>query len=170
MDSLLVAFAIGLVVWLLMRRAVYARARRQMAQREASGQAPPPSGDARSMPRLGTPGTVTRDQVARLRERSFEPSRDWSHEEAQLILDTVTYLRAVIREETDDDDPPIEIQNKVLGFILTDETMREATQDWAINLTREDEESGRFDLPHDETYERVADFIEDLWEDSTGGV
>lgn len=172
MDSLLVAFAIGLVVWLLMRRAVYARARRQMEARRGAGPGPAEDADAdatRSMPRIGVPGTVTRDQLARLRRFNFEPSRAWSREEAQLILDAVAYLRAAVRQETGDSDPPIEIQNEVLRQILTDEALREAVQDWGLNRTREEEGEDRISLAPDETYDRVAAIIEELWEDETGG-
>lgn len=170
MDSLLVAFAIGLVVWLLMRRAVYARARRQMEARRGAGPGPAEDADAtRSMPRIGVPGTVTRDQLARLRRFNFEPSRVWSREEAQLILDAVAYLRAAVRQETGDSDPPVEIQNEVLRQILTDEALREAVQDWGLNRTREEEGEDRISLAPDETYDRVAAIIEDLWEDETGG-
>ena len=172
LDSLLVAFAVGLVVWLLMRRAVYARARRQMEARRGAGPGPAQDSDTdgtRSMPRIGVPGTVTRDQLARLGRFGFEPSRAWSREEAQLILDAVAYLRAAIRQETGDSDPPIEIQNEVLRIVLTDEALREAVQDWGLNRTREEEGEDRISLAQDETYDRVAAIIDDLWEDETGG-
>ena len=38
---------------------------------------------------------------------------------SQLILDTVTYLRAVIYEATGEANAPIEVQNEILKFILT---------------------------------------------------
>ena len=171
MDSLLIAVAVGLVVWLLMRRAAYARARRQFAARQgapASDGAAQPPGDQKSMPRIGVPGTITRAQMAELRANNFEPMRQWSKEEAQLILDTVVYFRAVILDETGDDDPPLEVQNRLLSFILTDEELRDSVQEWSLNRTREEEEAGRMILPRDETYERIADEIADLWEDGTG--
>ncbi len=165
LDSLLVAFAIGLVVWLMMRRIVHQRARQRMAARqagpEASGGA---SSEQRTMPRMGAPGTVTRAQIAELRARHFEPSRHWSREEAQLILDAVSYLRAVILQETGDADPPIEIQNKVLGFILTDDALRGAVLDWSLNRTREEEAGTPDGPPRDEIYERVAAFVTELWQ------
>ncbi len=172
MDSLLIAVAVGVVIWLLMRRAAYARARRQMAARQqpagAEAAAASPGGE-KSMPRFGVPGTITRDQMTELRALEFEPMREWSKEEAQLILDTVVYLRAVIFDETGDPDPPHEVQNTLLGFILTDEELREAILEWSLNRTREEEEeSGRLILPRDETYERVADEIAELWEAGTG--
>ena len=70
------------------------------------------------MPRLGTPGTITRDQI-KLKDNDFTPERQWSKEEAQLILDTVTYLRAVIYMVSEEASPPIEVQNEILKFILT---------------------------------------------------
>ncbi len=171
MDSLLIAVAVGLVIWLLMRRAAYARARRQMAARQGApsseGAAPPP-GDQKTMPRFGNPGTITRAQIAELRAQNFEPMRQWSKEEAQLILDAVVYFRAVILDETGDKDPPLEVQNTLLGFILTDEELRDSVLEWSLNRTREEEESGRLILPRDETYERIADEVAELWEAGTG--
>ena len=171
MDSLLIAVAVGLVVWMLMRRAAYKRARRQMAARQGSpgaeGAAPAPDGQ-KTMPRFGVPGTITRAQMAELRALDFEPMRQWSKEEAQLILDSVVYLRAVILGKTGDSNPPLEVQNRLLGFILTDEELRDSIQEWSLNRTREEEEADRLVLPRDETYERVADEVAELWEAGTG--
>ena len=171
MDSLLIAVAVGLAVWLLMRRAVYRRARRQMEMRRqapgAEADAAPPEGQ-KSMPRLGVPGTITRAQMAQLRALDFEPMRQWSKEEAQLILDTVVYFRAVILDETGDSNPPLDVQNRLLGFILTDEELRDAVLEWSMNRTREEEEAERIVLPRDETYDRVADEIAELWEAGAG--
>lgn len=171
MDSLLIAVAVGLVVWVLMRRAAYARARRQMAARqrpEAAEDAAPSPDEQKSMPRFGVPGTITRSQIADLRALEFEPMRQWSKEEAQLILDTVAYFRAVILDETGDSNPPLEVQNTLLSFILTDEELRESILEWSLNRTREEEEAGHLVLPRDETYERVADEVAELWEAGTG--
>ncbi len=165
MDSLLVAFAIGLVIWLMMRRIVQQRARQRMAGEAEAGEAPR---GQRTMRRIGTPGTVTRAQMAELRACHFEPSRHWSREEAQLILDAVSYLRAVIAEETGDDDPPIEIQNEVLGFILTDDALREAILDWSLNRRHGEEDAAEDAMPRDETYARVAEYVTELWEAEAG--
>ena len=167
MDSLLIAVAVGIVIWLLMRRAAYARARRQMAARQqqpAGAGADAPAAGQKTMPRIGTPGTITRTQIAELRALDFEPMRQWSREEAQLILDTVAYLRAVILDETGDSNPPLEVQNRLLGFILTDEELRDSLLEWSLNRTREEERAERLVLPRDETYERVADEVAELWE------
>ena len=170
MDSLLIAVAVGLVVWLLMRRAAYARARRQFAARRqvpgADDGAPAPDGQ-KTMPRFGIPGTITRAQIAELRAHDFEPMRQWSKEEAQLILDTVVYFRAVILDETGDSDPPLEVQNRLLGFILTDEELRDTVLEWSLNRTREEMEAERIVLPRDETYRRVAEEVAELWEAGT---
>ena len=171
MDSLLIAVAVGLAVWLLMRRAVYRRARRQMEMRRqpaAPGADPSPPEGQKTMPRLGVPGTITRAQMAALRALDFEPMRQWSKEEAQLILDTVVYFRAVIFDETGDDNPPLEVQNRLLGLILTDEELRDSILEWSLNRTREEEEAERIVLPRDETYDRVADEIAELWEAGPG--
>ena len=171
MDSLLIAVAVGLVIWLLMRRAAYARARRQFAARQqmpgTEDAVPSPDGQ-KTMPRLGIPGTITRGQMAELRALDFEPMRQWSKEEAQLILDTVVYFRAVILDETGDSNPPLEVQNRLLGFILTDEELRDTILEWSLNRTREEIEAERTVLPRDETYQRVADEVAELWEAGTG--
>ena len=170
MDSLLIAVAVGIVIWLLMRRAAYARARRQMAARQqpAGAEAAASPGGQKSMPRFGAPGTITRGQMAELRALEFEPMSQWSKDEAQLILDTVVYFRAVIFDETGDTDPPQDVQNTLLGFVLTDDELREGVLEWSLNRTREEEESERLILPRDETYERVADEVAELWEAGTG--
>ncbi len=168
MDSLLIAFAIGLVIWLMMRRIVQQRARQRMAAQQARAEAPGEAEAAqRSMPRIGAPGTVSRAQMAELRGHHIEPSRQWSREEAQLILDAVSYLHAVIEDETGDADPPIEIQSKVLAFILTEEALREAVLDWSLNRTHDDDETPG-SLPRDETYARIAEFVTELWEAEAG--
>lgn len=169
MDSLLIAVVVGLVVWLFMRRMVNQRTRLRAARQQAAaqgsaapaGESPP---DQKTMPRFGVPGSVTRAQLAQLRACHLEPSRQWSREEAQLILNAVAYLRVAITDVTGDDDPPIEVQNDVLGFILTDEALRESVQDWSLNRTREEEDRPGISLPRDETYERVVEFITELWE------
>ncbi len=168
MDSLLVAVAVGLVVWLLMRRAAYARARRQMAARQSANGSTPAENPQNTMPRLGMPGTITRAQMNALRANDVETMRQWSKEEAQLILDTIDYFRAVILEETGDDDPPLEVQNRLLGFILTDEELRDSILEWSLNRTREEEEADRIVPPRDKTYRRVADEIAELWEAGAG--
>lgn len=161
MESFILAIVIAVFVWLFMRRARMKRAQRDQAQRAATA-----SGDQerKNMPRFGKPGTVTRDQLKALKTLNFEPSRHWSHEEAQVIIDAVTYLRVVIANVTGEGDSPLEVQNKVLGFILIDEALREFILDWRRNQTREEEEAG-IDLERTPEYERIAAFVVALWEE-----
>lgn len=164
MENILLAAVIGVAVWLFMRNA---RTRRERGRGLVQ---PPPVSDnepqPKSMPRIGVAGTITREQMGWLKENQFEPHRQWSKDEAQLILDSVTYLRAAIRMETGETDAPFEIQNNVLGFILIDDELRENVLDWGLNRTHEEENAGEdVDLPPDETFERVANHIRELWED-----
>ena len=73
-----------------------------------------------AMPRIGQPATMTSDQKKELLENSFTPDNNWSQEEAALILDGVKYLRLVCSEISSqkDGDPPLEVQNALLKFIL----------------------------------------------------
>ncbi len=164
MESILLAVIIGLAVWLFMKNARTMRERRRRL-----GQPPPDAGDApppKSMPRFGVPRTITREQMARLKENDFEPHRQWSKDEAQLILDSVTYLRAAIRMVTGESGAPTEVQNNILGFILGDEELRDDILDWGLNRTQEEEDAGEeVELPSDETFEHVANHIRKLWED-----
>jgi hypothetical protein len=159
MDSLILGLVVAFAVWFALRRA---RARR--AQRQATS-TPPPTGGQKTMPRIGTPGTVTKEQLRALRETDFEPSPHWSREEAQLILDAVAYLRGAIAITTGDRDPPIEIQNKVLSLILGEEELRTYMLDWSRNLTREERNDIQAAIPRDEQFERVQAYVRELWED-----
>ena len=164
MENILLAVVIGVTVWLFMRNARNMRARRrgliQSPTESDTGTQP------QSMPRIGVAGTITREQIGLLKGYNFEPHRQWSSEEAKLILDSVTYLRAVIRVVTGEPDAPIEVQNNILGYILVDEELRENILEWSLNRTHEEEEAGDdVELSHDDTFERVAVYVRELWED-----
>jgi hypothetical protein len=118
------------------------------------------------MPRFGTPGTITRDQMKWLKDNDFEPQRLWSKEEAQLILDAVTYVRAIIYMTTNEADPPIEIQNTLLKFILTDDDLRQYVYEWGLNRTRDEDGSPQPVLERDEQYARVEAAVLEQWEGS----
>jgi hypothetical protein len=162
MNSLLVALIVGALAWLYMRRLNQWRAQRRAQARAA--EEPQEPQETSTMPRLGSPGSITRDQIAALRENDFEPSRMWSREEADLVLDSVRYLRAVIREETGDTDAPVEVQNKILAFILGDEPLRDYVMSWALNRTREEEAASSVRLEDNEHHRRIAEFVARLWE------
>ena len=118
MENLLFAVLVAIVVWLLVRHARLLKARR----------APPPP--AATMPRLGTPGTATPEQLARMRACHFDTAGGWSREEADLILDAVDYLRAALREQGRRGEAPLELQNRVLVFLLADDELRESVRRW----------------------------------------
>ena len=118
------------------------------------------------MPRLGTPGTITREQMRLLKDNDFAPERQWSKEEAQLILDTVTYLRAVIYTTTGEASPPIEVQNEILKFILTNDDLREYVYEWGLNRTRDEQAAPQPVLERDDAYVRVEAAVLERWDAS----
>jgi hypothetical protein len=164
MESIILAVCVALFVWLFMRRQRLKRQQRIQDQQEARADGPPQ--EQKSMPRFGKAGSITRDQMKALKDKDFEPSRIWSKEEAQLILDSVDYLRAVIARETGEEKPPMEVQNQVLAFILSDEELREFLIDRARNLTREEAARGKLAPEQDDHYARVTEFVTELWEDN----
>jgi hypothetical protein len=164
MESLIFAAVIGLTVYLFIRRMRVLKLKKRMQAEEIERGGPPE--EPESMPRLGTPGTVTRDQIKWLKDNDFEPSKLWSKEEAQLILDTVTYLRAVIYMTTEEADPPIDVQNHVLKFILTDDTLREYVYEWGLNRTRDEDAAPQPVLERNEHFARVEAEVLNQWEAS----
>jgi hypothetical protein len=162
MDSLIFALLIAVAAWIMFQRAKKTRAQRAQAARSA---AQPAAGGPRTMPRIGTPGTVTREQLQSLKENDFEPSREWSREEAQLILDAVAYLRAAIALTTGDRDAPIEVQNKVLALMLGEAELRDHMLDWSRNLTADERASVEAAIPRDAHFARVQAFVRELWDE-----
>jgi len=126
MDPNAVTFGIAIGVAIL----VFMRLRRRRLQGRAA--AARPEAKPRSMPRVGTPGTITYNQIQALKRNDFEPDRTWSKEEAALILDAVTYLRAVCRTIADADDgpPPMDVQNELLRIALITEDVRDYIRKW----------------------------------------
>ena len=164
-ESLIFALVIALTVYLFMRRLRLMKQQKKMqAEEEAHGGEPPE--DPSSMPRLGTPGTITREQMKQLKDNDFTPERQWSTEEAQLILDTVTYLRAVIYEATGEASAPIDVQNEILKFILTDEDLRDYVYEWGLNRTRDDQAAPQPVLDRDDAYAKVEAAVLERWESS----
>lgn len=154
LESLALAVLVSLGVYLAMRNWRSAQARRRAAAAPAE---PRPT-----MPRLGTPGTITREQMEALRRCDFEPSREWSAEEAALILDAVTYARAVLRDVTGRTRNPVEAQNATFTFILADEGLRGYLIDWGRNLARRGPRDALPELKRNEHYERVEAFVKSL--------
>ena len=161
-ESLIFALVIALTVYMFMRRLRMIKQQKKLkAEEEARGGVPPE--DPGSMPRLGTPGTITRDQIKQLKDNDFTPERQWSKEEAQLILDTVTYLRAVIYMVTDEASPPIEVQNEILKFILTDQELREYVYEWGLNRTRDEHAAPQPVLERNEAFSKVEAAVLERW-------
>ena len=113
--------------------------RRQQSNDPAAGILPRQEPQAREMPRIGEPGTVTYNQMKALQQNNFTPEKTWSREEANLILDAVKYLRAVCRDVGDEDDgpPPLEVQNSLLRFVLTEQDIRDFVRKWGDDRREE---------------------------------
>jgi hypothetical protein len=62
--------------------------------------------------------------------------------------------------------PPIEVQNEILKFILTDDELREYVYEWGLNRTREEDAAPQPVLERDEAYEKVEAAVLQQWESS----
>lgn len=157
-ETLVLVFAFAWGAWILYR--IHQRRRSQGNPADAIVERPAER-KPREMPRVGEPGTLTFNQIQELRRNSFTPDKNWSREEAALILDAVKYLRCVCRDVAGDEDgpPPLEIQNELLRFILTEQDIREYIRKWGEQ--RREEGHGNYDddepdLPRNNQYDRVA--------------
>lgn len=149
MDSIALGITVFLAAWFFVKRF-----------KKKSSDAARPSvetnrAQARSMPRIGTPGSVRKDQRERLKAEGFEPSTHWSMEEADLVLGTVVYLRGVWNKAVSKQTAPVEIQNHLLAYILTDPEMREYIRRWSIETKDKGSES-KSAFPRTKIFERVA--------------
>ncbi|MDC0033934.1 hypothetical protein OAJ57_05175 [Alphaproteobacteria bacterium] len=113
--------------------------RRQQTKDPAAGLVARRDIKQREMPRFGERGSITFNQTKAMQQNNFEPDKTWSCEEANLILDAVKYLRAVCRDVGDSDDgpPPLEIQNEMLRFILTEQDIRDFVRKWGDDRREE---------------------------------
>jgi len=148
-NSIALGIMVFLAAWFFVKR----------FKKKSSDAARPPldtnRAQPRSMPRIGTPGTVRKDQRERLKAEGFEPSTHWSVEEADLVLDTVVYLRGVWNKAVSRQSAPMEIQNHLLAYILTDPEMREYIRRWGVEQ-REKDENAKPTFPRTKIFERVA--------------
>ncbi len=119
-----------------------------------------------SMPRLGTPRTVTGEQLRRLERLNFPRDKNWSVEEADLILDSVAYLRAVCAEAIGRPEPPLPVQNALLRTILTDQDLRDYVRAWGERRRAAGEADEELVLAHNNQFERVAAAARELAERS----
>ena len=155
MNSLLFAIFVALAVW------IFIKLRRRTGGFRGLPSSPDPSSSqppykGREMPRIGVPGTITQEQITALKRNLFQPSGDWSFEEAALLLDAVTYLRAVCAAALGKREPPLKVQNELLVYILQDQDLRDYVRKWG----KDRREAGIDDKPaqikHNDHYERVA--------------
>jgi hypothetical protein len=147
-DSIALGIIVFLSAWFIMKRI-----------RKKPKEAPRPADEramhGRRMPRVGTPGTVTKEQMQRLQAQGFEPSKHWSIEEADLVLDAVTYLRGVWNKAVSKQSAPVEIQNHLLAYILSDPEMREYIRRWGDGI-KEKGENAKPSIPRTKIFARVA--------------
>lgn len=132
MDSIILGILVALAVWIFMKRrqgntsglfgALFPSSRSQVQPK-----LPPKQ---REMPRIGTPGTITDEQIDALKRNLFEPSKEWSFEEAALVLDAVIYLRGVCMEVLGKEQLPFKLQNELLAFILESQDLRGYIRKW----------------------------------------
>ena len=73
-----------------------------------------------------------------------------------MILDTVTYLRGVCAEALGKMEPPLEVQNELLGSILEDQDLRDHVRKWGKDRREAGTDDKPFQLKHNDHYERVA--------------
>jgi len=171
-ETLMLAFGFGWAIWVLMRMHRKRKAMQQAAREDGAeggaaraGGAPPARREPGAMPRLGKPGTLTFNQIKTLQRNGFAPDRNWSREEAALILDSVAYLRSVCRTIADraDGPPPLEVQNELLRYILTQQDLRDYVRKWGEArreeggdpLAEADDETPPA-LPRNNQFDRVA--------------
>jgi len=162
MKSIFIGILVAVLAWVFMRlmRALALR------RRQVRAPAPAPEDAPRSMPRIGTQGTVTKDQLRRLKAYHFEPSRMWSREEADLILDAVVYMRAAVLQVTGIVEAPEAIQNRTLAFVLSDDKLREYVRSWGRNRREKGLGDAPGSLTRNEHFERLATFITSISRES----
>ena len=141
---------IGALIWGAWVLLKVHRRRQAFGDPSASVVEKPEQARNREMPRVGDPGSVTFNQIRALQQNNFEPDKNWSREEAALILDGVKYLRCVCRDvaqsDPSDGPPPLDIQNELLRYILTEQDIREHIRKWG----EERREAGADDFDDDE--------------------
>ena len=153
MDPVLFYGICAAGVAFLMFRPRKGRPRRSLFRREPTNLATDAS---TSMPRIGVPHSVTIDQLDRLEQFNFPRERSWSREEADLILDSVVYLRGVCAEVIDDPEPELRLQNELLQVILSDQDLRDYVRSWGEKRRAEGlQGTDHRPMTHNNQYERV---------------
>jgi len=165
-GGFVIALLIGVAVWILMRRRGAGGGSGFLSRLVVGGRrtepapagAPEPPTGQPSMPRLGEAGTITLKQIERLRENGFQPIPAWSREEADLVLDAVDYLRTVCAEAVSaEHQPPLDVQNHLLVFILTDEDLRNYVRRWGERRREAGIEDEPAEVKRNGQFDRVAE-------------
>jgi hypothetical protein len=166
MDSILLGILVAVAVWLFMKYrqgnsgslfgGLFSGSRSQVQHKSPPKQ--------REMPRIGTPGTITDEQINALKGNLFEPTKEWSFEEAALVLDAVTYLRGVCKAVLGNEQPPLELQNALLAFILEDQDLRDYVRRWGEDRRKTGINGKTIRLKHNNQFKRVAKKATDLAE------
>jgi hypothetical protein len=164
MDSIILGIIVALAVWIFMKRregkrgslfgSLFRGSRAQVQQKTPQRK--------REMPRIGTPGTITDEQINELKRTLFEPSKEWSFEEAALIIDSVTYLRGVCKEVLGKEQPQLEIQNELLAFILENQDLRDYVRKWGEKRREAGVRGKATRLKHNIQFKRIAQRATDL--------
>lgn len=157
MNSILLGILVAVAVWLFMKHrqgsganlfgGLFSSSRSQVQRKS------PPK--PREMPRIGKPGTITDEQINDLKGNLFQPTKEWSFEEAALILDAVTYLRGVCKQVSGNEQPPLELQNELLAFILEDQGLRDYVRRWGEDRGKTGINGKTLKLKHNNQFKRV---------------
>jgi hypothetical protein len=166
MNSILLGILVAVAVWLFMKHrqgngaslfgGLFSGTRSQVQRKSPPKQ--------REMPRIGTPGTITDKQIKALKGNLFQPTKEWSFEEAALVLDTVNYLRGVCKEVLGNERPPLELQNELLAFILEDRDLRDYVRKWGEDRRKSGVSGKTPKVKHNNQFKRVKKMATDLAE------
>ena len=150
MNSIIVALFVGLATWIFIKAAQKARQRRVVPDNSSVVK-------QKNMPSIGTPGTITEEQIFLLKKNFFPPAKDWSFEEAALILDATTYLRAVCADVMGAKDQPLKLHNELLNFILADQGLREHVLKWGKDRRQAGLTDEKVVLKKNQQFDQVAE-------------
>lgn len=150
MNSIIVALLVGLATWIFLKAAQKARQRWVVPDSSSAVR-------QKAMPRIGTPGTITEEQISLLKKNLFTPAKDWSFEEAALILDATTYLRAVCADIPGSKDQSLKLHNELLNFILADQGLREYVLKWGKDRRQKGLTNEKVVLTHNQQFNRVTE-------------
>ena len=152
MNSIIVAVLVGLATWIFIKATQKARQRRVVPDNSSVVK-------QKAMPRIGTPETITEEQISLLKKNFFKPAKSWSYEEAAIILDATTYLRAVCVEVLGSRDQHLRLQNELLNFMLADQGLREYILKWGKDRRQEGLSHEKVVLKHNQQFDRVAEAV-----------